>query len=426
MRRWSSVVPVSTMLCLILAACGQPTTTATITAVPANATTAPPVVAEAATVITDAPANVTEVSANPTEATEAAAESTETPTQATVASTVVPDATTSNLGEAADLAGIKVYLQKYGDEYLKAGADQLKANVDQYYEAVKAANFDYQAAWGNGETLRPLIINMRAAFNQSHTGYESVEGIVAGVPSLAAFDTILDAGSSGEDGGDNVADFSLTLPDGTELAQPGNFYHMLLEPMVYGTDKTYMKLMDIDVDGNGSIEFGDALPDANRLKGAADGFVTYVDQTITAINGWEPTPADAFTAMVTMTPTMDEYFGNWKESRYVTGDTSTEVRFVAHSRLVDVSQILGSLRTIYSGVEPLVRSKDPAMAQQIDKNYADLSAFVDGLLQTEATGTHYPPDQAVVLGKQAQDQAQAITGQVTQAAAVLDIKLEAE
>jgi hypothetical protein len=326
---------------------------------------------------------------------------------------------------SADLAAIKAYLQQYGKDYLKAGADDLKANADTYYDAVKAANFDYKQAWGDGTAIRPLVLAMREAFNKSHTGYESVEGIVAGVPSLAQFDTILDAGSPGSEGGDNVADYTLKLPDGTELAQPGNFYHNLLEPMVYGTDPENLKLKDIDVDGDGTVGFGDALPDANLLKGAADGLVTYVDQTNAAIDAWEPTVEDAFTAMATMTPTMDEYFGNWKESRYVTGASSTEVRFVAHSRLVDVSQILGSLQTIYTGVKPVVEAKDPAAAAQIDKNYTDLSSFVQDLLDKEAAGTKYTPDQAEVLGQQAQDQAQAITGQVTQAAALLGITLEA-
>jgi hypothetical protein len=336
-----------------------------------------------------------------------------------------PVPTAAPAGGQADLSGLKQYLQQYGKDYLKAGAGTLKADADQYYDAVKAAGFDYRKAWGDGSTLRPLVLRMRESFNRAHTGYESVEGIVAGVPSLSQFDTILDAGSPGAEGGDNIADYTLTLPDGAQLKQPGNFFHNLLEPMIYGTDPAQIKLADIDVDGDGKLGPGDALPDANRLKGAADGFLTYVDQTVAAIDAWQPTPQDAFNAMVTMTPTMDEYFGNWKESRYVTGASSTETRFVAHSRLVDVTQILGSLRTIYTGVRPLVQARDAAAAGQIDKNYTDLSAFVQGLLDKENAGTHYTADEADVLGKQAQDQAQAITGQVTQAAALLGIELQA-
>ena len=143
----------------------------------------------------------------------------------------------------------------------------------------------------------------------------------------------------------------------------------------------------------------------------------------TAINAWQPSAQDAFTAMVTMTPTMGEYFNNWKESRFVSGAASQQPAFVAKSRLVDVTQILSSIRTIYTGVEPLVQTKDAAAAQQINQNYADLSNFVQGILDKEQAGTKYTPDQADVLGKTAQDKAQALTGQVAQAATLLQIKL---
>ena len=325
---------------------------------------------------------------------------------------------------AANLDGVKQYLLDNGNNVLKANVTALQTNVDQYYAAVKAANFDYRAAWGDGTALRPLILNMRKAFNEAHTGYESVEGIVAGVPSLSNFDTILDAGSPGSAGGDNVAEYTLTLPDGTALDKPGNHFHNLLEPLIYGSDLTRMKLSDVDVDGDGAVGFGDALPDANLLKGATDSLAGYVDQTMAAINGWQPSAQDAFTAMVTMTPTMGEYFNNWKESRFVSGAASQEPAFVAKSRLVDVTQILGSIRTIYTGVEPLIQAKDPAAAQQIKQNYSSLSDFVQGLVAKEQSGTTYTPDQADVLGKTAQDQAQAITGQVAQTAALLQIQID--
>ncbi len=324
---------------------------------------------------------------------------------------------------SADLDSVKRYLQENANTLLKAGADKIKSNADKYYDLVKAANFDYKQAWGDGSTIRPLFVEMREQFNTAHTGYENIEGIVAGVPSLSKFDTVLDAGSSGTQGGDNVADYTLTLPDGSTLEKPGNLFHVLLEPMIYGSDPEQIKFA-ADIDGDGKISFGDGLPDANRLKGAADIFADYAGQTIAAINAWQPTAQDAFTAMVTMTPTMSEYFGNWKDSRYVTGSSSTETRFVAHSRLIDVIGILTSLRTIYTGVEPLIKSQDAAAAQQIDKNYADLFTYVQDLHTKEGSGTKFTPDQAELFGKDAQQQAEAVTGQVTQAATLLNIKLD--
>jgi hypothetical protein len=315
-------------------------------------------------------------------------------------------------------------LQENATTLLKAGADKIQADANSYYELVKAANFDYKQAWGDGSAVRPLFANMREQFNTAHTGYENIEGIVAGVPSLSNFDTILDAGATGAEGGDNVADFALTLPDGSTVEKPGNLFHVLLEPMIYGSDPAQSKFA-ADLDNDGKLGFGDQLPDANRLKAAADSFADYVDQTIVAINGWEPNAQDAFTAMVTMTPTMSEYFGNWKESRYVTGDSSTETRFVAHSRLIDVMGILTSLRTIYAGVEPQIKAQDAAAAQQIDKNYSDLFNYVQDLQTKQESGTTFTPDQAELFGNDAQQQAEALVGQVTQAATLLNIKLEA-
>ena len=350
-----------------------------------------------------------------------------TPTAApapTAASEPTAAAAPTTAATSASLDSVKSYLQENANTLLKAGADKLKANADAYYDLVKAANFDYKQAWGDGSTIRPLFADMREQFNTAHTGYENIEGIVAGVPSLSKFDTILDAGASGAEGGDNIADFTLTLPDGSTLDKPGNLFHVLLEPMIYGSDPAQSKFT-ADIDNDGKIGFGDALPDANRLKAAADSFAEYVDRTIAAIDGWQPNAQDAFIAMVTMTPTMSEYFGNWKESRYVTGGNSTETRFVAHSRLIDVMGILTSLRTIYAGVEPQIKAQDAAAAQQIDKNYSDLFSYVHDLQTKEGGGTKFTPDQAELFGKDAQQQAEAVVGQVTQAATLLNIKLDA-
>jgi hypothetical protein len=324
---------------------------------------------------------------------------------------------------ATKLDGVKNYLIDNGDNVLKVNAEKMQSAADKYYQAVEAANFDYHKAWGDGKTLRPLLLQMRRNFIDAHTGYESIEGIVAGVPALSNYDTILDAGAPGKQGGEDVAEYSITLPDGKKLEKPGNHFHNLLEPMIFGSGKDHIALKGVDVNGDGKIGFGDALPDANVLKGTVDSFVTYVDEAMKAVHAWQPSKQDAFTALVTMTPTMSEYFGNWKESRFVTGPASTEPAFVAKSRLVDVTQILDSLHTIYGGVREEVAAKDPAAAKQISHNYDNLSAFVKDILAKERAGKKYTPDQADVLGASAQNQAQAITGQVAQAAALLNIKV---
>ena len=337
-------------------------------------------------------------------------------------SSATPVATTAPASNSLD--GIKTYLQNYGAQ-MKSNAECLQAETKKYYDAVKAANFDYKATWGDGSTLRPIVLKMRECWTNADNSYESVEGIVAGVPSLADYDVILDSGRADGDGG-TVAQFTLTLPDGKQVKNPGSFYNWLIEPQLFGTKKDWIGQTDIDVDGDGKIGFGDVLPEANLIMASADGLVKYTDETLTAIGKWQPTQQDAFQALLTMTPTMEEYFNNWKESRFVSGDAAAkdQVGFVSKTRLVDVTRIVGSLNTIYGGVNDGVSAKNPEMAKQLQTGYTDLESFAQDLLKKEQSGTKFTPAQAETLGKEAQDRAQALAGQVAQAAALLDVKVQ--
>ena len=325
---------------------------------------------------------------------------------------------------AATLDGVKTYLLSYAGQ-MSSNALAFQAATTEYYDAVKAANFDYTKAWGDGATLRPILLKMRETWNNADNAYESVEGIVAGVPSLADYDVILDSGrADGE--GDSIAQITLKLPDGKQVKNPGSFYNWLIEPQLFGTKAEWVALKDIDVDGDGKVGFGDVLPEANLIKGSADGLVEYTNQAVDAIKAWVPNDQDAFQALVTMTPTMDEYFNNWKESRFVSGDEAAkdQLGFVAKTRLTDVTHILGSINTIYGGVNESIVTKNPELAAQISKGYTDLVAFADDLYTKETAGTKFTPAQAETLGKEAQDRAQALAGQVAQAAALLGITVE--
>ena len=304
---------------------------------------------------------------------------------------------------------------------MKSNADCLQAETTKYYAAVKAANFDYKAAWGDGSTLRPVVLKMRECWNNADNSYENVEGIVAGVPSLAKYDVLLDSGRSE---GDNVAEFTLKLPNGKEVKNPGSFYNWLIEPQLFGTKTEWIGAKEIDVDGDGKIGFGDVLPEANLIMASADGLVQYTNEAVAAIAAWQPSQQDAFQALVTMTPTMDEYFGNWKDSRFVSGDAAKDQQaFVAKTRLEDVSRIVESIKTIYGGVHPTIGTKNAELAKQIEKGYADLDTLVRETLTKEKSGAKFTPAQAETLGKEAQDRAQALAGQVAQAAALVGVKV---
>jgi hypothetical protein len=250
-----------------------------------------------------------------------------------------------------------------------------------------------------------------------------VEGIVAGTPALAVYDVILDAGSSAQEDPAAAVPFDLTLPNGRVLRRPGNLYN-LTEGMLWGTRPELLaKGARPDVDGGGRIEFGEALPDANAFKAAADAFVLYAGKLDRAAKIWQPTASDAFTAVVVMVPTMNEYFGQWKVSRFVVGDRATGDAFNVVSRLSDIHDILGGLRVIYSGIRPAVARVNAEQAGQTKRELDALWSYVGKLRAQERAGRRFRPEEADVLGRTAQERATAIAGQVTQAAARLQVKI---
>jgi hypothetical protein len=325
-----------------------------------------------------------------------------------------------------DLASLKAQMITNITD-MKTGTTEVLAFAQWYYDQAKAVNFDYQALWDqqHDEIVSRLTAARAAWVNEAHANYELSEGLVAGVPSLSSFDVLIDAGPSGADDPTNALDITLDLPDGTKLEKPGNYFHQVTEPALWGTNDAFVGLA-IDMDSDGTIEVGEALPNANVLIAGATALDNATGELATAINEWEPSLSDAFTALVNMIPTMEGYFNEWKLSSFVMGSQSEERSFVASSRLVDVLGILSGLNLTYSKLQPLVESADPAMATQIEAGMTDMMTFVQDLLDKENGGTRFTPEEADLYGKSLQDQAATTAGLVTQAAALLEISLESE
>ena len=333
------------------------------------------------------------------------------------------ESTQATAASDADLGAIKSYLTEHSAALAEQTA-ALKEKGQAYYDLAKAADFDYaKLLEKDRDEVAGILEDAKTAYARANPAYEEMEGIVAGVSSLADYDVIIDAGSSGEDP-ENAVPFDLQLPNGKTLKQPGNFM-FLTETALYGTyDDLLAKGVEPDLDGNGNVEFGEALPDANVFLATTRDFDKYARELDSEAASFEPTESDAFSALVIMTPTMSEYFEAWKNSRFVSGSRATEQAFVATSRLSDIADILEGLVFTYDGVKPLVADADAQQAEQTEQSLEALHEFAAGLRDKEEAGRKYSAEEADTLGSRAQEQAEAIAGQITQAAAKLNIELE--
>jgi len=332
------------------------------------------------------------------------------------------DATSAEAG-TADLAPVKQYLTDHSAR-LEAQVGLLKEQADAYYELAKSVDFDYDRLLAeHGDEVAEILGTSKDIFVVANPAYEQMEGIVAGVPRLAHYDVDIDAGSDASTPEDAVS-FTLTTPDGQKLKQPGNLF-FLTETALYGTNPDLLAQgVEGDVDGSGEVEFGEGLPDANIYKATLEEFDQQAKELNEDAQEFEPSPSDAMTSIVIMTPTMSEYFEAWKNSRFIAGEGAEELGFVATSRLSDIADILGGILVTYGGMEPMIAGENAQQAAQTKQELQSLVDFAADLRDREADGEKFTAKQADALGAQAQAQAEAIAGQVTQAAKQLEIELQ--
>ncbi len=332
--------------------------------------------------------------------------------------------TTEASSDGAQLAAVKDYLTDHSAQ-LTEQADRMEEIGAEYYDLAESVGFDYATLLKErcGE-VEALLGDAKRVFVAANPAYEEMEGIVAGVPRLSHYDVDIDAGSDASDP-ESAVSFSLTLEDGTKLKQPGNLF-FLMETSLWGTNPALVaKGVKPDVDCDGEAEFGEGLPDARIFKAATAEFAAQARQLDADAQEFEPTPSDALTAIVVMTPTMSEYFGQWKNTAFVAGKgEQQEQSFVATSRLSDIADILEGIAFTYAEIEPQIAAESPAQAKQTKRELNQLLTFAAGLRDREQAGEKFTPKQADQLGSEAQARAEAIAGQVTQSAQQLGIELQ--
>jgi Imelysin len=330
---------------------------------------------------------------------------------------------TTPAADAAELGAVKAFLTDHTATLVEDTAT-IREDAEEYHRLAEEAGFDYRRLLRQSRSdVEAFVKDAQEGFRAANPSYEEMEGVVAGVPELADYDVIIDAGGDASDP-ENAVPFDIETPDGRTFEQPGNFNY-LIETSAFGTDPKFQaKGVTPDLDGNGQVEFGESVPDAGFYVAAARDFERYAKELDAAAQEWEPTPSDAFTALVVMTPTMSEYFEAWKNSRFIAGEQASENAFVAASRLEDIADILSGLVTVYGNVRPMVAEEDAEQARQIGANLRRLHGYAAGLRDREAAGRDYTAEEADLLGARAQEQAEAIAGQVTQAAAKLNVEIQ--
>lgn len=325
----------------------------------------------------------------------------------------------------AALTEIKSYLTSEVDS-LVAGATNYQTWAQGYFELAESYDFDYQAMWdAEAETLPTMIEDGRAIWiGEANLSYERAEGLVAGVPSLAEYDVWIDAGPSGEEDPNEARDWTFETADGRSFEKPGNIFHHITETTLWGTHPDFVGL-EADLDGDGEIELGEALPDAYILQGGADVLLEASTELQGSVADWEPTLTDAFTALVVMIPTAQEYFGQWAESPFVlaSGDV-TQQSFVGTSRLVDIYGIFGGLQLTWENLAPMVAEENPELAEQITTDMTEMVSLVDDLYTQEQAGTRFTPEQADEYGQELQARGESVAGNITQGAALVGVDLQ--
>lgn len=321
--------------------------------------------------------------------------------------------------ESRGLANVKQFTLDH-NRRLIAQAELLEAALADYADVITAHGGDYAAAWAaEGKHLAQQVTAIRTLWLEASNHYETIEGIVAGIPETAKYDLILDAGNPGTETED-VAEYDLTLPDGTVLKRPGNLFHGITEPLFWGMNESGIKL-PADLDGDGKVARGEMLFDANLGLGAARALTHWARALEADMNAWKPNREDAFTSVVVMTPTVGDYFGEWKESQFISGDIGA---FVAQSRLTDVQGIMNGCRRMYSeALSPVVAESDADLDSRIKAGFEELLALVDDTRSREASGTKFGVEEADALGNEAQDIADRIVAMVLQAAAKAGVQI---
>ena len=337
---------------------------------------------------------------------------------------VLAFSTASVRAEGGGTAEIKSYLTGKLNRMDGAAHDFVK-NAEAYEKLVNDNGGDYnRVATEHGPEALGLVRKMQDDFKVFHNeGYETIEGITAGTKLMVDFDTYLDAGvPKGEATTDSPAS-PLVLKDrnGKVLVdRNGNLFHYVIEPTLWGTKESYIKRLSPEAAAK--MKPVTVLPRADIVVAAANDCARKLDELLGITNRWNPTLDECVGALVWMTPTLNGYFDDWRESRY--NPQSSLGRYVAESRVLDMRGIMFSLQLMCNAILPELAKKDAALAARLKAEYADILNFINRVDARERQGGgKISAAEIEELATQAKRHTDQLTPHLKQMAAEMNLKL---
>lgn len=324
------------------------------------------------------------------------------------------------VGHAADVEGVKTYLVGAVEKMKRASAD-FSDNANAYAALVAAHGGPEKAFAAKKGDVQKLIGKMQDNYKAMDSfGYETVEGIVAGIEKFAPYDVYLDAGLPiGKGAPEEVSPLKLKLSTGGVIDREGASFTYIIEPALWGGNKKWC--VPVDLDGDGTIAPRESLPRPEVLVAVAADTDKKIAELLADARAWQPTVADCYQAMVAMTPTLSDYFEDWKESRY---SKDASGRFFAVSRISDMVGIMKSCAVMYRAVADTVKPKDQALAKAIDTGFKDIFAFLDDLEAREKrNASSLKPAVIDEMANQAKSKTDKLVPQIKQAAALAGVKI---
>jgi hypothetical protein len=290
---------------------------------------------------------------------------------------------------APSLSAVKEYLLGKVQSMDQAAHDFV-TNAAEYQAIIDSEHGDYdKAAEEYGVELGELVKKMQADFGIYHNhGYETVEGIVAGTRKMVWFDNYLDGGVPANEASTDSPESPLVLraKDGTMISNHnGNLFHYVIEPTLWGTRSFFLVKLSPKAQAKLKEEYEEmlktklsagpvALPRADVLTAASIDCAEKLDMLLRVANDWQPNTGECIGALVWMTPTLNGYFDDWRDSRYNPVATG---HYVAESRVLDMRGIMYSLQITCDAILPQLQQKNPGLADQLKYEYANIISFID-------------------------------------------------